>query len=91
MSNQSFGIALHTDVPSTILDMFAEYLLTWNSIPHLRSSSVDYVSSFVSLSISKADKSGDEWNVLIPTAYVLAIIDMSAGKPPIGYLGQSLP
>ena len=87
MANQSFGIALHPDVPSTILDMFAEYLKTWNSIPHLRSSSVEYVSSFVCLSISKFDKSGDEWNVQIPTAYVLAIIDMSASKSPIGYLG----
>ena len=87
MANQSYGIALHPDVPSTILDMFAEYLQTWKSIPHLRSSSVEHVSSFVSLSISKVDNSGDEWNVLIPTAYVLAIIDMSVGKHPIGYLG----
>lgn len=86
MAKQYYGVALHQETPTAFLDMFAAYLAFWNGTPHFYSGSIEHVGQFLELTAFPTDESGEAWKIMIPVGYVIAIVDMTEGKHPPGFL-----
>lgn len=83
---KAFGVLLNQETPQEILSTFSDYLHYWNKVPHFASRLAEQEGVFLSLEVLTLDKAGKPWAIQIPLRYILAIVDLSDSKNPIGFV-----
>lgn len=84
--SQRYAVFLQPTAPPELFEVFDEYLLKHGSLNYLLCVSVEPSSNFCEFSAVNKDTLDRPWKVQIPFGYVLAIVDVTKGKHPPGFL-----
>jgi hypothetical protein len=87
-----FVVLIHPEAHAILLASFSAYLFERDTVHYFLSVSAPQFGVFLSLSVAKNGDNGDQpqtLDVQIPLSYVLAIVDMTKDKHPLGFLDKN--